>query len=70
MFQALHKRVMQSLADIFRKRRRLGIAINLNRLSRGVHHDAAVLAFRKMLFQLDANPGAQIAIQIFRQLGN
>jgi hypothetical protein len=70
VFQALYQRVMQSLAYIFGKRRRLGVTINLNRLARRVYNDSTVVTIGEMLLQFNANSSAQIAIQIFRQLGN
>ena len=48
--EAALERIAKALARVFRKRRRLGVAEDLNCLLGGVDHHAAILAMLEMLF--------------------
>ncbi len=49
--EALRERLMQAVPSVLRERRRLGIAIDLDRLLRGVHDEAALLALEEVRFE-------------------
>lgn len=62
--EAALQRVAKALARVFRKRRRLGIAEDLNRLLGGVDDDAAILAVFEMLFDGGPQRGIQRFVEV------
>src|SRR5580692_11396603 len=61
---------MEARANVRRQFHRLVVAENLNGQFRLPHDDRAAFAFPKMLFQLDANRGFELAVDVARDFAN
>jgi hypothetical protein len=64
--EAFEQGRVQPRADVIWQWDGFGVAENLDRFARGVHHHAAVAAAGEMLFEVDSDAGVEDAVEIAR----
>jgi hypothetical protein len=57
---------VEAAADLVRQWHRFGVAENLDRLARGIHHQPAVYASREMLFEIVFERSVHGAVEVAR----
>ncbi len=68
--KAFDQGLVKALANLGGQRHGLGIAENLDRLLRRIHHEAAIITVLEMALEVGAGVGIQLAIQIVRNFAN
>src|SRR5579862_3816231 len=66
----MEERFVKPMPDVVRQRDRLGFAEDVDRLSRGVDHQPAVLAARQMHFDVGQRRSIEIAVEVLTKLAN
>ena len=68
--ELFHDGVVEAAVDIFRERRGLGIAINLDGFPRGVHDEPALLALAEVLLDFRAKGRVQFRVEVILEFND